>query len=405
MSSDLDELIDLELAKPRYLRRSRLLNDLFLKNTYVERRRAANKTVDFLVPLNAALIVFDLLLLPDVAVYSIFSRWVIGPLTWCLIRGRKRASVEWIEGSIAVAIFAAMLMWAGLMLGSHSQAGVANYYSTGVIALVVANVFFRCPFRVSLVLSLALTVLAVTLAAILPEDWRFFVNGLGLYGAVCILTLLASWKLGNEHYVNYLRTLKNERQQATIERHVADLFRLSNTDPLTGLANRRCIDETLRQLCLDWTKRRQAFAAILIDVDFFKRFNDAHGHLAGDGCLVSVAKTLCLVVEKRSGLVGRYGGEEFIALLQCEDDDEALAIAQAMRRAVEDLGLEHGNRPDDTRSVTVSLGLTLSQGSSATDPECIVALADQALYLAKAEGRNCTRLVLSDAAAVSPMAA
>ena len=405
MFTDLDALIDLELAKPRYRRRARLLNDHFLQNTLAERQRAAKRSLDFLVPLNAVLIVFDFLLLPDVATYSILFRWVIGPLTWWWIRTRKSRSVEWLETSIAVAIFVAMLMWVGLMLGSHSRAGVVNYYSTGVISLVVANVFFRCRFHVSVILSLALTVMAVTLAAMLPVDWRFFVNGLGLYSAVCILTMLAGWKLGTEHYVNYLRTLKNERQQAIIERHVADLFRLSNTDPLTGLANRRRIDEALRQLCLEWTKRRQAFAAILVDVDFFKRFNDAYGHQAGDGCLVNVATALRLLVEERSGLVGRYGGEEFIALLQCEDRDEALAIALAMREAVEELGLVHEHRPDDIGSVTVSLGVTVTQGSGAMDPECTVALADQALYQAKAEGRNCARLVLPASAATSPMAA
>ena len=403
MSIDLDALIDQELTTPRYRRRSTTLNELFLKNTSAERRQAANQCLDFLVPMNAALIVFDFLLLPDVAVYSILSRLVVGPLTWWIIRSRRRASVEWIEGSIAVAIFVAMLMWACLMLGSHSRAGVVTYYSTGVIALVVANVFFRCPFRVSFVLSLALTVLAFTLAAVLPEDWRFFVNGVGLYGAVCILTLLASWKLGNEHYGNFLRTLKNERQQATIERHAADLFRLSNTDALTGLANRRSIDETLRRSWLDWTERRQAFAAILVDVDFFKRFNDAHGHQAGDACLVKVANTLSHVLGERPGLVGRYGGEEFIALLRCENGDEVLGIA--MRRAVEDLGLKHGNRPDDRIDVTVSLGVAISQSIAATDPEAIVALADQALYCAKAEGRNCTRLIAPDAATTSTIAA
>ena len=156
-----------------------------------------------------------------------------------------------------------------------------------------------------------------------------------------------------------------------------DLFRLSNTDALTGLANRRCIDETLLQFWLDWTERRQAFAAVLVDVDFFKRFNDARGHQAGDACLVKVARTLDQVLEGRPGLVGRYGGEEFIALLRCESEDEALGIAQAMRRAVEDLGLKHGNRPDDGNNVTVSLGVTFTRGSGATDPEAIVALADQ----------------------------
>ena len=242
----------------------------------------------------------------------------------------------------------------------------------------------------------ALTVTLVGLGAMLSEDWRFFVNGLGLYSVVCILTLLASWQLGNEHYANFLRTLKNERQQVTIERHVTDLFRLSNTDAMTGLANRRSIDETLRRYWRDWTERRQAFAAILVDVDFFKRFNDAHGHQAGDTCLVAVARTLNHVVDGLPGLVGRYGGEEFIALLRCESEDEALGIAQAMRRAVEDLGLKHGNRPDEGTNVTVSLGVTFSRSAGAPDPDAIVALADQALYRAKAEGRNCARLIDAD---------
>ena len=405
MSADLDALIDLELATPRYRRRSTLLNDLFLANTHAERRQAAKNTVDFLVPLYAGLIVFDFVLLPDVAAYSVLCRWIVAPLMWCIIRGHKRASVDWMEWSIAAAIFMAMLMWAGLMLKSRCQAGVANYYSTGVVALVAANVFFRCPFRVSLTVSLALTVLLVALGALLPEDWMFFVNGLGLYSVVCILTLFTSWKLGNEHYFNFLRTLKNERQQATIERHAADLFYMSNTDALTGLANRRCIDGTLRRFWLDWTDRRQNFAAILVDVDFFKRFNDAYGHQAGDGCLVKVAGTLNRVVEEGSGFVGRYGGEEFIVLLPCESCEEAIGIAQAVSGAVEALGLKHGNRPDEGKNVTVSLGLALSRDAGATDPEAVVALADQALYRAKADGRNCTRLIVSDPGSTSTLAA
>ena len=110
MSVDLDALIDLELATPRYRRRSHLLNDLFLTNTHGERLQAAKNTVDFLVPLYAALIAFDFVLLPDVAAYSVLCRWIVGPLMWCIVRGRKRASVDWMEWSIAAAIFTAMLM-------------------------------------------------------------------------------------------------------------------------------------------------------------------------------------------------------------------------------------------------------------------------------------------------------
>ena len=82
-----------------------------------------------------------------------------------------------------------------------------------------------------------------------------------------------------------------------------------------------------------------------------------------------------------------------------------LAVAQAMRRAVESLALKHGNRPDDGSDVTVSLGVAITRGVEARDPEAIVALADQALYFAKAEGRNCTHLVSPDAAPASTMAA
>ena len=405
MSIDLDAFIDRELATPRFRRRSALLNELFLQNTTCQRLQAAKNTLDFLVFLYAALIVFDFLLLPDVVVYSVLTRWVAGPLLWCILRGRKQASVEWLEQSIAAGIFTAMLLWACLLLRSRNAVGVADYYSTGVVALVAANVFFRCPFRMSLTVSIGLTLVFVTLGAILFDDWRFFVNGLWLYSVVCGLTLLASWKLGNEHYVNFLRTLKNERQQAIIELHVADLFRLSNTDALTGLANRRSIDDALRRFWIDWTERRHAFAAVLVDVDFFKRFNDAHGHQAGDACLVRVARTLNQVLEGRPGFVGRYGGEEFIALLRCECGNEALGIAQAMRRSIEDLGLRHGNRPDGVDNVTVSVGVALCGGAEAMDPEAIVALADRALYIAKAEGRNCTRLVASEAASSSTMAA
>ena len=106
MSIDLDALIDLELATPHYRRRSPLLNELFLKNTISQRRRAANNTIDFLVPLNALLIVFDYILLPDVLMYSFLSRWVIGPA--CMVHHSQSSTgtvsnrMEWF---IAAAIY------------------------------------------------------------------------------------------------------------------------------------------------------------------------------------------------------------------------------------------------------------------------------------------------------------
>jgi diguanylate cyclase (GGDEF)-like protein len=162
---------------------------------------------------------------------------------------------------------------------------------------------------------------------------------------------------------------------------------LSSLDGLTGIPNRRSCDEFMEKEWRRAVRDAQSFAMIMLDIDFFKSFNDTYGHLAGDDCLRSVATALHELVKRPGDLIGRYGGEEFIVLLPETDIKGAGAVAEAMRLAVVALGIPNA-------ASTVADRVTLSAGVAATVPEKstavkdLIAAADKALYQAKKEGRN-----------------
>ncbi|WP_338431622.1 diguanylate cyclase domain-containing protein [Synechococcus elongatus] len=165
------------------------------------------------------------------------------------------------------------------------------------------------------------------------------------------------------------------------------LLRLAQSDGLTGLANRRCFDQSL---VTEWNRAlrdQQALGLILIDVDFFKQFNDTYGHQAGDDCLKAVATALQKVVARPADLIARYGGEEFVALLPNTPAQGVLHLAEAMRSAVEQLKIPHqGSRVRPW--VSLSLGATAWIPDPQQAPDLLVAAADQALYRAKESGRD-----------------
>jgi diguanylate cyclase (GGDEF)-like protein len=167
----------------------------------------------------------------------------------------------------------------------------------------------------------------------------------------------------------------------------AALERLSVLDELTGVSNRRHFNRMLDQEWSRTLRNRPFLSLLLIDVDCFKAYNDSCGHQAGDECLRRVADAIRGVLKRPTDLLARYGGEEFAVVLPDTKADGALALAEAMRQAVEALCLPH------PRS-TVSDRVTVSMGVATGDPVWphagheLVAAADQALYQAKHEGRN-----------------
>jgi two-component system chemotaxis family response regulator WspR len=173
---------------------------------------------------------------------------------------------------------------------------------------------------------------------------------------------------------------------------VDQLRRLSHTDALTGVANRRGFDDALAAAWERACAARGAVAVILCDVDHFKAYNDTYGHPAGDACLRRVAQVLSEAGLVHAGQCARVGGEEFAVLL---DDGEparaALALAEAMRRAVEALAIAHS--ASSTRAVvTASFGVGHVFAVPGTDASMLLAATDRALYAAKHRGRNCVVL-------------
>ena len=165
----------------------------------------------------------------------------------------------------------------------------------------------------------------------------------------------------------------------------------ASLDGLTGIANRRLFDERLET---EWKRaaRDGAFLSLIIaDIDFFKAYNDEKGHLAGDHCLKMVARALDQSLKRPTDLIARYGGEEFAALLPDTASRGAMGLAESMRGRIRSLGIP---RPDSEvgKLVTASFGIATMVPQPNSTPSALIEAADQALYEAKKDGRNCIRL-------------
>jgi diguanylate cyclase (GGDEF)-like protein len=178
------------------------------------------------------------------------------------------------------------------------------------------------------------------------------------------------------------------RTHLTIKRQSDTLRALTLTDGLTGVANRRAFDE---RLDAEWRRCERAqlpIALILVDVDYFKRYNDHYGHQAGDDCLVQVGGALRRTAGRPQDLVARYGGEEFVILLPQLDARGAEGVARRLRGELEQLAIAHAASAT-APFVTLSMGIAGMAPSAGGTPSALVQAADTLLYQAKAGGRNC----------------
>ena len=179
--------------------------------------------------------------------------------------------------------------------------------------------------------------------------------------------------------------------QKELEAKNVELQRISAIDGLTGIPNRRSFDEYISKEWRRAVREETCLALLLIDIDFFKKYNDGYGHQGGDDCLQKVARALADRLRRPSDMVARYGGEEFTVVLPNTDLDGAMVIAEELRLAVEKLALKH-EFSDVTDIVSISLGAAGIPPQCGDDSASLIALADGALYDAKEEGRNrCSR--------------
>ncbi len=182
--------------------------------------------------------------------------------------------------------------------------------------------------------------------------------------------------------------LKQEVATRTAELELAnsELAKRSNTDGLTGVANRRYFDETLAQEVSLARRLNEPLALIMIDVDEFKKFNDHYGHQAGDDCLIQIARVLNDNTHRPSDLAARYGGEEFVIIAAHSDAKGAMALAEILRLKINRLSIAHAL--SSAGVVTASFGVAALVPDEKQGATELIKMADQALYRAKEAGRN-----------------
>lgn len=220
---------------------------------------------------------------------------------------------------------------------------------------------------------------ALSDAALLERERRdllasFLIRSAGTLGLTFILLRL-------------LRAESTRRRRAENEAYV--MTQLSNTDALSGLPNRRAIDPALAREWQAMKRSGEPLTLMMVDIDYFKLYNDHLGHPQGDIAIRAVAEALRAVATRPRDLVGRFGGEEFLLILPDTPAQACAFMAQSMHDAVREAALPHPCSPVSDL-FTISIGVVSATPYSSASAETLLALADQALYAAKQAGRNGT---------------
>ncbi|MGN3963306.1 diguanylate cyclase [Burkholderia gladioli] len=168
----------------------------------------------------------------------------------------------------------------------------------------------------------------------------------------------------------------------------AALARLAGTDSLTGLPNRRSLDASLEREWRRAVRARRPLAILFVDIDHFKRYNDEYGHTLGDEVLASVSARIAQQALRSHDVVARYGGEEFVVVLPDTDSAGARTVAERIRDSVRQLGIEHAGAESGYVTVSVGVATWRPDAGYPTNVAVVIDAADQALYRAKASGRN-----------------
>lgn len=276
-----------------------------------------------------------------------------------------------------------------LLIASQHESPYKYFYNAAAGGMMTCcYAISRLQFRYSAIAALLTILLGNACWLLLDQPNPSVLAMYNFYYLIAgFFALLTTYVLEQAQRKIYLqdRILKLEKVSLT-EANVR-LNSLNVMDGLTGIANRRGFDEKLGEEWNRAQRARQPISLLMIDVDFFKRYNDCYGHLRGDICLKQVAATLQNLATRPGDIVARYGGEEFAIVLSGTDTRQAKVVAQEALQAIWDLNVPHANSEIESR-VTLSIGVASMWPNTENRPEDLVAKADEALYQAKDAGRN-----------------
>ena len=323
----------------------------------------------------------DLRLVSDIFYEAVLLRLgVVTPLALAMVIVLRSNPPPFLRESMQAAItiiVTASIMW--LMVASHNPLSV--YHSYGIVLVILfANVMQRIRFWYAMAASLvSFAIYAVAVAEVpgLPVDGRLM--AITVLASVIVFTLVTSHTLERSTRRNFLLSLRDRLRHDELEE-------IARRDPLTGLGNRRHLDDTLTAL---WPKAQgagESIALLMLDLDEFKAFNDCYGHLAGDTCLKRVSAVVAAELRGPQDVAARFGGEELVMVLGAMDLCGGIRIAERIRRAIEAVAIPH--EASRRGMVTVSIGVAGGIPSSELGQHDFLEAADAALYAAKRNGRN-----------------
>jgi diguanylate cyclase (GGDEF)-like protein len=331
-----------------------------------------------------------LLILPkSIALSMLLPGAIILPVVVAVVFAWRKPRQGWLQGGMLIAGMLLILLSVALVGVTAGGEFYERHLNIMLFVAITAIIIFSIPLWWTAMI--AASALGLYLAFQLQNPMLevgsavaatlFFSSGIFATVAARRTMTLLSQKA-------FLLELRDQHRIAQLAKAHDRLELLARTDPLTGIANRRWMTETLDLL---WSGGRESLsgaAMLMCDIDEFKMLNDRLGHAAGDRCLVKVARIIQDNVRRDRDHVARYGGEEFLVLLPEVSEQEAVAVAERIRQSVEAAALPNpGSRV--SRHVTISIGVvvqTVADGTTA--PEELQRQADAALYLAKQTGRN-----------------
>jgi diguanylate cyclase (GGDEF)-like protein len=335
-------------------------------------------------------LVYDLFLISDwLSLNDMFSYVAIGRLglitpmfILMLVLGQRLTSRWALETLAATGTVIASLM--PLLVMIYSDSPYRLHYQLGMLLLMVyCTVIQQLPMRYAAVSVACMLVIQLVTTYIADfADFQIWQANALLFVSTGLLLLMASYFLEHGSRMSYLFALRGR----LLEVQLLDIARV---DPLTQLFNRRYQGEVMASVWERAEREPTCVAAILLDIDHFKRYNDSYGHLQGDTCLKVLSAAVQHTAQKAGALAFRFGGEEILVLLNGVDASQARALAKALHASVAALDMPHPAIGEGAR-VTISLGI-----AAATAPlistTALIGAADRALYAAKGAGRNCMR--------------
>jgi diguanylate cyclase (GGDEF)-like protein len=309
--------------------------------------------------------------LPHIAVHSVYVLF----LTWCFFAGRIHGEAfEARFNGYLNAVFFVSLMWTTAV--SLLNRNITSY----IMALLIFAIVFTVKPRAFIIIQLILLLPLIALLHFITDaDFVLLYNYIYIiFGSfLSILMCTITYNSVHENFVN----------KKAIEIQNEELKELSETDALTTLLNRRKFNEVVVREWRRSIRNSTDFTLIMVDIDFFKIYNDTYGHLKGDECLRLIGMTLKEKFQRATEYVARYGGEEFMIIMANTDRENGVRACRWLTESIERLGIPN-EKSAISDIVTVSAGMSVITPTAKDNLEQHISNADAALYRAKAGGRN-----------------